>query len=144
MSGNFGATLAAMAVASTAHKGQKRVNGEPYIMHPMRVANSLSPDSEAVQAGWLHDTVEDSDITLADLLALGFSEAVVAAVDAVSRREGETYMDMVRRAKADPLGRRVKMADLKDNLRDIDNLGPDRGDFQLKRYTRALALLEED
>lgn len=62
-------------------------------------------------AGLLHDVVEDSDITLDDLRADGFPEAVISAVDSVTRRDGELYRDMIARAAADPIGRLVKLAD---------------------------------
>jgi len=99
-------------LAAEHHHGQTDKAGHPYIHHVTAVAAALVDHGpEAVAAGLLHDIVEDTPVTLHDLVACGFPPAVVAAVDSVTRREGETYLDMVRRAAADPLGRLVKLAD---------------------------------
>jgi hypothetical protein len=86
--------------------------------------------------------VEDSGVTLDQLRSEGFSEAVIAGIDAVTKREGESYEDFVVRAKADPLGRRVKIADLEDNsdLRRLPQV-TDRDRQRLEKYQRAMALL---
>jgi (p)ppGpp synthase/HD superfamily hydrolase len=65
----------------------------------------------------LHDTVEDKKLTLAEV-EKRFGKIVAVAVDALSRRkdEGETYTDFILRAKQNPIARRVKIADIKDNL----------------------------
>lgn len=102
------------ALAERAHHGQVDKAGRPYIDHPRTVAATLLADghgTHAAMAGLLHDIVEDTDITLDDLRAAGYPEVVVDAVDAVTRRPGETYLDMIRRAAAHPLGRLVKLAD---------------------------------
>lgn len=100
------------AFAERAHRGQVDKTGDPYIDHPRAVAALLAEHGpHAVMAGLLHDVVEDTEITLDDLRAEGFPEEVVSAVDSVTRRPGEPYLDMVRRAAAHPLGRLVKLAD---------------------------------
>lgn len=93
--------------------------------------------------GVLHDVVEDSDWTLDGLRAEGFSEAVLAGVDAVTRRGGESYMDFVERAGRDPNGRIVKRADLLDNM-DMARLPTvtDKDRERLKKYETALAVLD--
>jgi hypothetical protein len=74
-------------------------------------------DGETEQiVGVLHDVVEDSATTLDDLRHMGYTEAIVKAVDHLSRREDETYEQFVKRAAANPLARRVKLADLEDNM----------------------------
>ncbi|MGV8847104.1 MAG: HD domain-containing protein [Propionicimonas sp.] len=101
-------------IATAAHAGQVDKAGNPYILHPKYVADDLASDGyddDVVIAGWLHDVVEDTKITLDDLRAAGASEVTLNAVDAVTRRAGETYMDMIRRAAADEGGRAVKLAD---------------------------------
>ena len=127
----------AIALAVSAHRGQTRPDGTPYILHPLRVMLSLSDERDRI-AAVLHDVVEDSPITLADLRAAGFDEEVVATVDALTRREGEAYDDFVERAGADPRARRIKLADLADNLdvRTLPDLGP-RDVARLARYHRA-------
>ncbi|GIF78204.1 HD domain-containing protein [Asanoa siamensis] len=100
------------AFAARCHAGQVDKAGRPYIAHPRAVAALLTAHGdEAVMAGLLHDVVEDCGVTLADLRAMGYSERVVSAVDAVSHRPDESYLDGIRRAAADPLGRLVKLAD---------------------------------
>src|SRR5437868_4703096 len=110
-------TLAkAIELAVTAHAAQVEKPGNtPYVLHPLRVMQQVEGE-EAKIVGVLHDVVEDTDVTPHDLERMGFSEAVVRGVLAVSRREGESYADFVVRAGADPLGRRVKLADLIDNF----------------------------
>lgn len=106
----------ARRIATDAHAGQVDKAGRPYIEHPAAVAGLLAEAGpEAVAAGWLHDVVEDTTVTLDDLAAAGFPPAVVSAVDAVTKRPGEPYDDLVRRAAADRIGRWVKLADNANN-----------------------------
>jgi (p)ppGpp synthase/HD superfamily hydrolase len=105
----------AIALAATAHRSQFDRVGQPYILHPLRVMLKQT-DEEARIAAVLHDVVEDTSITLADLRAAGYSEAVCTAVDCLTRRAGESYDEMVTRISANPLACRVKLADLEDNM----------------------------
>ncbi len=99
-------------LAAAAHAGQVDKAGRPYIDHPRAVAASVAHlGDHAVMAALLHDVVEDTDITLDQLRQLGYPDEVVNAVNAVTKRDGETYMDLIRRAAADPLGRVIKLAD---------------------------------
>ncbi|MER7331770.1 MULTISPECIES: HD domain-containing protein [unclassified Micromonospora] len=140
-----GPTVAdADALAERAHRGQVDKAGRPYIEHPRAVAAALAEHGDlAVMAGLLHDVVEDTPVTLDDLRAAGYPEAVVSAVDAVSRREGETYMDMIRRAAADLLGRLVKLADNSHNSSPdrLAVLEPEVAEFLRRRYAKARAVL---
>jgi hypothetical protein len=106
----------ALAIAAKAHEGQKDKEGLPYILHPLRVMQSVRGE-EAQIVAVLHDVVEDTDVTLADLRAAGFSEAVLAAVECVTHSRGQPYADYVARCKANPLARQVKLGDLEDNSR---------------------------
>lgn len=133
-------------VATIAHAGQVDRAGKPYIGHPARVAARQRSDV-AISAAWLHDVVEDTAITLADLRQGGFDRRVVEAVDALSRREGEDYFDYVRRAGANPIARFVKIADLHDNM-DLSRFdGRPEADLEAAReriarkYAPALAML---
>lgn len=104
----------AEAMARTAHAGQVDKAGQPYITHPARVANRVAGDEHAVAVAWLHDVVEDTPVTLTELAAQ-FPPQVVAAVDAITKRAGETRDDYYERVRAVPLAQRVKRADLADN-----------------------------
>ena len=138
-------TLAhAIAIAAEAHEGQLDKVGEPYILHPLRMMLRLSTPEERVVAV-LHDVVEDCPgWTLERLRARGFAEAVVEAVDALTRRveEGESYEAFVLRAAANPLARRVKLADLEDNS-DLSRISdPTPADFErIEKYRRAIAAI---
>ena len=84
---------------------------------------SGATDARVIAAAILHDVVEDSEWTLADLAAAGMPTAVIRAVDAVTKRAGEEYSLLVARAAADPIGRAVKLADNADNS-SPDQLAP--------------------
>ncbi|MDD2514625.1 MAG: HD domain-containing protein [Proteiniphilum sp.] len=106
----------AIGIALTAHEGQHDThNGRPYIEHPYRVMNGGHTLQEKI-VGMLHDVVEDSEWTLEQLATEGFSHEIVAAVDALTRREGEPYEVSIRRVQADALATRVKLLDLTDNM----------------------------
>lgn len=133
-------------LAEHAHRGQVDKAGRPYINHPRAVAAMLLVDGHGVHAamaGMLHDIVEDTFVTLADLRAAGYPAEVIDAVDSVTRRPGETYMDMIRRAAAHPLGRLVKLADNRHNSNpDRLALLPEADAARLrKRYEKARAVL---
>ncbi|MEE9404576.1 MAG: HD domain-containing protein [Algisphaera sp.] len=133
----------ALALAAQAHTGQFRRNGEPYILHPVRVMLAGSSLDHQI-VGILHDTVEDCDVTLDDLRTAGFSERIITGVDAMTNREGEDYDAFVIRCKADPLAREVKLNDIADNL-DLDALpDPQPKDFErFKKYRKARSFLQE-
>ncbi len=110
----------ALQIATMAHKGQTDKAGNAYISHPIRVALQCSTYEEKIVA-LLHDVVEDTDVTAAHLRAEGFPEQIVEAVLSVTKREEESYHDFVVRASHNPIGRQVKLYDLKDNM-DITRL----------------------
>lgn len=131
----------AIEIAAGAHRGQRDKAGEPFILHPLRVMNACSSRPEQIVAV-LHDLIEDSDWTLEDLRREGLAEDLLAAVDAMTRREGESYADFVDRAARNPIARTVKIADLRDNL-DMTRLAdPKQPDLQRsQKYVEALRAL---
>jgi len=64
----------------------------------------------------LHDVVEDSPWTLGQLREAAFDPAIVDAVDCLTKREGESYQELIARAASNPLAQVVKLADLEDNM----------------------------
>lgn len=104
----------AEVLARAAHQGQTDKAGRPYAEYPARVASRVHGDDAAEAVAWLHDVVEDTEVTL-DQLRSEFPAAVVAAVDAVTKRPGEPPEAYYGRVAADPLARQVKLADLADN-----------------------------
>jgi hypothetical protein len=105
----------AILLAAQAHRGQRDKAGAPYILHPLRMMLRMQTDAEKMTAV-LHDVVEDTPWTLEGLRAEGFPEEVLEAVDHLTQREGESYDDFTRRAASHPVARRVKIADLEDNM----------------------------
>ena len=91
----------------------------------------------------LHDVIEDTSLTLSDLAREGFALKILAALLALSRREGEAYQDFVVRLGDDPLARTVKLADLADNS-DLSRIPcPGPADLaRLARYREASAYLQ--
>jgi (p)ppGpp synthase/HD superfamily hydrolase len=105
----------AVAIAIEGHKGQVDKYGAPYILHVLRVMLAGTTDEEKI-VGVLHDIVEDTNWTTKDLLAEGFPDYMVDAIDSVSKRENEEYEDFVQRTKKNSLAVRVKLNDLRDNM----------------------------
>jgi len=128
----------AIRIAAEKHEGQLDKAGAPYILHPLRMMLRLSTTDERITAV-LHDVVEDSDASLGALRAAGFSEIVIQAIDSVTKRPGESYESFVLRAASNPIGRRVKLADLEDNS-DLSRItNPTAGDYErTEKYRRAI------
>ncbi|CDF96136.1 MULTISPECIES: HD domain-containing protein [unclassified Pseudomonas] len=131
----------AIVISARAHEGQTDKGGSPYILHPLKVMLRLSHHDERIVAV-LHDVVEDTHVTLADLRNEGFSEAILAAIDSLTKREGETYQAFIERAARDPLARRVKLADLAENS-DLSRLdSPSQNDLErVEKYRKAAEYL---
>ena len=134
----------AIEIAIEAHRGQKDRAGAPYILHPLRVMLRLESDTEMIVAV-LHDVVEDSSMTADQLREEGFSDEIVEAVELLTKREGEPYDNVIERAKLTPLSRRVKIADLRDNM-DMSRLSHVTEDdlSRFERYHRALQALSRE
>ncbi|MEM1262745.1 MAG: HD domain-containing protein [Pseudomonadota bacterium] len=131
----------AIEIAVDAHRNQVDKAGFPYILHPLRVMLAVS-GSEEQMAALLHDVVEDSAWTLEQLAAEGFAEAVVTAVDALTKRRGESRIDAAHRAAAHPIARVVKLADNADNMdwQRLPSITPNDVD-RMKQYVDVRAIL---
>jgi (p)ppGpp synthase/HD superfamily hydrolase len=133
----------AIALAAEAHEGERdRKTGEPYIFHVMRVTMSVTEERERIVAA-LHDVVEHVEgWTFERLREAGVPEEIVAAVDALTRRESEDYLDFARRAASNPLSRAVKIADLQDNLQAVlQSTPPQEREEKARKYRNALRLI---
>jgi (p)ppGpp synthase/HD superfamily hydrolase len=134
----------AIALAAQAHEGQVDKAGAPYILHPLRMMLSVDTP-EARVAAVLHDVVEDTPVSLEELRAEGFSEAVIGAVEALTKRpeEEDDYDAFIRRVAPNPLARQVKLADLRDNC-DVSRIAqPSQKDWRrIEKYKRAIQYLE--
>ena len=140
----------AIEIAVSAHRGQRHKADEgneddhPYLLHPLHLMFQMeSIDTRIVAV--LHDAVEDSDDwDFERLRAENFSPEIVAAVESVTKHEGEDYGDFIQRVKRNRIGRCVKLADLRHNI-DLTRL-PEIGEKDLERaekYHRAIRSLEE-
>ncbi len=136
----------ALQVAARAHEGQKDKNGQPYILHPLRVMSAVDGETTKVVAV-LHDVVEDSSISIDDLRREGFGEEILAAVTCLTHHKDEPYADYVVRCKGNAVARQVKLADLEDNSRPSrallrpDRIEPDMA--RLRKYFLAYKYLTD-
>jgi guanosine-3',5'-bis(diphosphate) 3'-pyrophosphohydrolase len=105
----------AIEIAAHAHAGQTDKAGEPYILHPLRVMLRVSTSDERIVAV-LHDVVEDTTVSLQTLISEGFSSAVISAVEALTKRPGESRLKAAERASANVIAREVKLADNAENM----------------------------
>ena len=103
----------AIAVAARAHEGYRDKVGAAYILHPLRVMLRVSTTEQRIVAV-LHEVLRESPMTLSDLAREGFTLKILAAVQALSPRCGESDEEFVVRVGSDPLARVVKLADLAD------------------------------
>lgn len=143
-------TKRAMRLCFEAHQGQVDKAGLPYPNHPLHVAEQMTDEASCCVA-LLHDTVEDTPVTLAQL-AEAFPPVVVDAIRMLTHDESVPYLDYVRdiarAAKRDGAGsaadvaRRVKMADLRHNsdLTRLDEV-TDKDRARAAKYAQALAIL---
>ncbi|MCS3629018.1 hypothetical protein GGP53_002897 [Salinibacter ruber] len=127
----------AIALAAEAHAGQTDKAGAPYILHLLR-AMQAQESTEARMAAVLHDLVEDTEHTFEDLGEMGYPSEVIEALRHVTKRDGEPYADFAERAGQHPIARRVKIADLEDNMdvTRLDSVGEEDAD-RLNKYLRA-------
>ena len=131
----------AIEIAARAHAGQVDKAGRAYILHPLRVMLRMKSAHERM-AAVLHDVVEDTPVSLQQLVAEGFAPEVIAAVEALTKRPGESRMDAARRAAADPVARQVKLADNAENM-DLSRIeNPTERDFaRLEEYKTVREIL---
>ena len=144
-------TIRAMRIAYKAHEGQVDKIGVPYIYHPVHLAEQMTTEDTCVVA-LLHDVVEDSECSLDDLRAQGFTNAQIEAVGLLTHeiREGldyegreQEYLDYVRRLKSNTLARTVKLADLTHNMDPNRIKNPTEWDKKrIEKYKKAYEILK--
>jgi GTP pyrophosphokinase len=122
-----------------AHEGQYRATGEPYISHPLAVANILASwhlDAQALTAALLHDVMEDTAVTKSDLTER-FGRAVAEMVDGLSKldkiefqthedAQAENFRKMLLAMARDVRVMLIKLADRLHNMRTLDGLAPEK------------------
>ena len=137
-------TKKALKLCFEAHKEQKDKSGLPYVFHPFHLAEQME-DEESTVVALLHDVAEDTDHTLEDIAAMGFSRNVTEALALLTHDETVPYMEYVKALRNNPIARRVKLADLRHNS-DLHRLNADQIDekalARVKKYAEAIRLLE--
>lgn len=133
----------AIELAARSHAGQLDKAGQPYILHPLRLMFAVQTPHERM-AAILHDVVEDTQITLEDLIREGFPPEVITAVQALTKQAGESRIDAARRAAADPIARVVKLADVTDNM-DLSRISSptEKDHARIQEYEQVRQLLLE-
>lgn len=133
----------AYEIAKNAHAGQIDKAGVDYIKHPEAVASFVNTAEEKATA-YLHDVLEDTDITANDLLSAGISHNIVEAVQVLTKEKYTPYFEYLSKVKENSLARTVKLADLKHNS-DRSRLAriTDKDLKRLEKYRKAIQFLEE-
>ena len=136
-------TKKALKLCFEAHKEQVDKSGMPYVFHPFHLAEQMQDEVTTVVA-LLHDVIEDTDYTIADLSDMGFSREVTDALSLLTHDDEVPYMDYVALIKNNPVARAVKIADLKHNS-DTKRLDvvDEKAMQRVEKYKKALALLED-
>lgn len=130
----------AKAIATIAHAGHYRNDMvTDYIVHPAAVAERLKNQSdEIIATAWLHDTIEDTSVTVQSLVEGGIPQIVIDAVSVLTLNKGISYKEYLERVKKHPIAKVVKIADMLSNLADSPS------EKQIKKYCRGLLYLLDD
>ena len=133
----------AIDIAYEYHHGQKDKAGRPYFVHVLHVAEQMD-DELSTRTALLHDTLEDTSLTLAKL-EREFPREVVEAVKVLTRKPHTDYFAYIEEVKRNTIARKVKLADLAHNL-DASRF-PTPNERHAKRadkYNKALQILKEE
>ena len=136
-------TKKALKVSFAAHKEQVDKTGMPYVYHPFHLAEQMK-DEETTIAALLHDVAEDTEMTVDDLLAMGFSESICDALRLLTHDKNVPYLDYVALIKENPIAKAVKLADLRHNsdLTRLDTV-TEKDLQRAEKYQAAIKLLTE-
>ena len=136
-------TVRAMRLAYEAHLGQVDKTKVPYIFHPIHLAEQME-DEVTCTVALLHDVVEDTAVTFADL-EKEFPAEVIEALRLLTHEAGVDYFDYVRKIKTNPIAKCVKLADLthnSDESRNVEKLIPtEKVQHFREKYAKAKEIL---
>ena len=142
-------TCLAARIAYKAHENSVDACGMPYIMHPLHVAERMNTEAQTVVA-LLHDVVEDTDVTLDDLISAGFDRETIDAIDKLTHRPDVPYEQYLLGIKADPIALAVKLADIEHNSDETRRLGAvepipqEKIEWWREKYAKAIAILTDE
>lgn len=134
-------TKKAMKIAFEVHKDQVDKSGLPYIYHPFHLAEQMK-DEVTICTAFLHDAVEDGDITFKDLIKEGFPSDVIDALMLLTREKSVPYMNYIKEISGNRIATIVKLADLKHNS-DLTRLDAvdDKAIKRAEKYREAIEIL---
>lgn len=128
-------------IATKAHDGQFRWDKiTPYITHPTAVAEALDGD-ELKAVAWLHDVLEDTELTAQDLVEAGIPRKIVQYVLMLTKIEGENYLNYLLRLKSSSIAKSVKLADIRHNKSTLDRK---KNKTAYDKYCLAIYILENE
>lgn len=134
-------TKKALKISFETHKNQTDKSGIPYVYHPFHLAEQMD-DEYSTCVALLHDVVEDSNLTLDDLIEDGFPKEITDAIALMTHDKSVPYLDYVAQIKKNPIARVVKLADLRHNS-DLSRLDAvdDKALERVDKYKKAILLL---
>ena len=134
-------------IARKEHKDQKRWSGEPYITHPEAIVKQLRSEKWCFinldylfATAWLHDVIENCNITVGDLLGAKIPDEIIESLLAISKVDNEDYLNYILRVSNNEIARIVKIADITHNLSTIGDGKKDRKD----KYKLAIYILTKE
>lgn len=134
----------AKKIAYERHANQLDKGGNPYIEHPKYVAEHVNTVLDKTVA-WLHDTIEDTGYTVSMMRADGFDDNVINAVQLLTHKKGEPYLDYIKKLASNETARNVKIADLHNNMDltrlPVNDRNTDDVKHRMNKYTKALSIL---
>jgi (p)ppGpp synthase/HD superfamily hydrolase len=133
-----------MILAYNAHHEQFDKGGVPYIYHPIHLAEQMDTESEII-AALLHDVVEDTDTTIADLEQRGFPPDAIEAISILTHDDDLDYFEYLKLVAENQIALKVKRADLDHNSDEerlkMSNLDKATKERLRNKYAKAKALL---
>lgn len=124
--------------AQKAHDGQYRRDGmTPYFSHPYTVYLKVKGGEDENVVAFLHDVLEDTNVSEADLFKEGFSFEQVQAIKILTKKKGQSYSEYLKGVKQNKLAKAVKIADM------LANLADDPTEKQIKKYSLGLVYLTD-
>lgn len=138
-------TVLAAKIAEEAHRGQYDKGGMPYIFHPLHLAEQM-PDEYTAAIALLHDVMEDTAVTEAELAAQ-FPPRVMEALRLLTHDKNEDYFAYVARIRENPDARAVKLADLRHNsnrTRLISAQQTPEAAARFEKYQKAIDILSKE